>query len=770
MPSMRRLRCCAVFTAAALAQPGCSRDRDPRGAAPGEARDATFLGRDACVECHTAEHDAYLDSHHDLAMQPATTDAVLGDFDNASLEHFGVTSRFLTRDGTYLAETDSPGGAAREYPIKYTFGVYPLQQYLVQFPGGRLQVLPLCWDTRPASQGGQRWFHLYPDEPIPHGDILHWTGPNQNWNFMCAECHSTDLHKNYDPTADAFATAWSEIDVSCEACHGPGSAHVAWAERTGDTATAPDAATARLTIDLNDRDGAAWIFAPDSPTASRSTPRTSQTEIEMCARCHARRAALTDDYRHGKPILDSHRVSLLTEPEYFADGQVLEEDYVYASFLQSRMHGAGVTCTDCHDPHTARLRAPGDGLCLQCHKQSVFGVVSHSRHATVEDADQQATPQPTPQVTCVDCHMPVRTYMVVDDRHDHSFRVPRPDLSATLGAPNTCNACHDDQSSQWAAGHIAEWFGPDRRREWRFGEALHAGRAGLRGAVEQLARLAADPEQPPIARATGLTLFAQYPGPELLEAARSGLTDPDPLVRMGALAALEGIAPQERPLLAGHLLTDPLLAVRAEAARLLAPAVSDSSPPALQHAFAEAADDFVATQLASAERPESHINLAVFHTDCALLDDAEREYRTALRLDPACIPASVNLADLRRLQGRDAEGEQILRDALRRSPQSAALRHALGLTLIRLDRRDEALIELERACEWGPDEPRHGYVFAVALDSLGQSARALDVMRATHDLHPLDRDILAALVGMCRRRGLIDDAARYEEQLDARSP
>jgi predicted CXXCH cytochrome family protein len=739
----------------------CSPEGQPAPGGTAPTAPARFVGRAACAECHGAEHDRWLGSHHDLAMQEATAETVLGDFGGATLEHFGVTSRFFTRDGGYFVETDGPDGSVGEYRVVYTFGVTPLQQYLVEFPGGRLQSLPLCWDTRPAGEGGQRWFHLYPEEPIPAADELHWTGRNQNWNFMCAECHSTDLRKHYDPGADAFDTAWSEIDVSCEACHGPGSAHVDWARAAGEGATAADAAEAGLGVGLTRVEAWPWAFTEGSPTAVRAAERTEHTEIEACARCHSRRAALTDDYTHGRPLLDTHRLSLLTDPEYFADGQILGENYEHGSFLQSRMYGAGVTCAECHDPHTARLVAEGDALCSRCHQADVFDAAAHHRHPGGAGA---------PGTSCVDCHMPVRTYMVVDDRRDHSFRVPRPDLSERLGTPNACNACHTEESAAWAAARVAEWFGEGRRGEWHYGEALHAGRGGLPGAGALLLRLANDAQQPAIARATGFTLLTPAAGPGFADAVRAGLGDADPIVRLGALQAVAAVAPEQRLGLAGALLEDAVLAVRAEAARVLAGSVGPDAP--VRGAFERAGADFVASQMASAERPESRVNLGVYFTDRAVfdraaLDRAEAEYRAALRLDPASIPASVNLADLRRLQGRDAEGERILRDALKLTPQNAGARHALGLTLIRLGRRDEALAELERAYAWGPESPRHGYVLAVALDSLGEPERALEVMRSTLAAHPDDREVLGALAGMCQARGLHLEAEAYLARLGA---
>ena len=164
---------------------------------------AAFVGRAVCEKCHAEETRRWRGSHHDLAMQEASEQTVVGNFENASFTHFGVTSMFFRRDGKFFVRTDGPDGRLTEYPIAYTFGIFPLQQYLIAFPGGRYQALNVCWDTRPAKQGGQRWFHLYPKEEVAHGDPLHWTGPYQNWNFMCAECHSTNVTKGYHPDETA---------------------------------------------------------------------------------------------------------------------------------------------------------------------------------------------------------------------------------------------------------------------------------------------------------------------------------------------------------------------------------------------------------------------------------------------------------------------------------------------------------------------------------------------------------------------------------------
>jgi predicted CXXCH cytochrome family protein len=399
---------------------------------------ATYAGRDACAGCHAKELTAWRGSDHDLAMQAADEKSVLGDFANAKFTYAGTTSTFSRRDGKFHVNTDGPDGKLADYEIKYTFGVRPLQQYLIEFPGGRMQALSIAWDSRPKAEGGQRWFHLYPGQNIKAGDWLHWTSGGQNWNFTCAECHSTNLRKGFDARTDVYKTTWSELNVSCEACHGPASNHVAWAKKEGDWQAL--ASTKGLAIALDERKGASWNPSADTGTARRSAPRSSSRELDTCARCHARAARLSDDYVHGKPPLDTHRLALLDGNLYWNDGQMREEVYNWGSFAQSRMHAQGVTCSDCHDPHSLKLRAPGNAVCAQCHQPAKFDAPSHTHHAAG-----------TPGAACTACHMPTTNYMVVDARHDHSLRVPRPDLSAKLGVPNPCNACHRKETPQWAA-------------------------------------------------------------------------------------------------------------------------------------------------------------------------------------------------------------------------------------------------------------------------------------------------------------------------------
>ena len=692
-------------------------------------------------------------------MQEANAGSVLGDFDGARFEHFGVVSSFLRREGRFVVNTEGADGALADFEIAYTFGVEPLQQYLVRFPGGRLQALGIAWDARPPRAGGQRWFHLYPDERVPPGDVLHWTQPSQNWNGRCAECHATNLRKGYDLSRDAYATTWSEIDVACEACHGPGGPHVAWAE----SATAAGASSSRggdlgLTRRFDEGEPARWILDEGTAIARRDPPRTQHPELETCAPCHARRSTLHEG-PGGEPFLDTHRPSLLEEGLYEADGQMRDEVYVWGSFLQSRMHAAGVTCSDCHDPHSLALRAEGNALCAHCHRPQAFDVPAHHHHG-VDSAGAR----------CVACHMPARTYMVIDMRHDHSFRVPRPDLSVSIGAPNACTDCHTDRSAGWARDAVAGWFPGGRSTRSHYGVALDAGRRGLAGAVPALTGVAGDPTQPAIVRATAFSLLARQGGPAPADVVRAGLADPDPVVRLGALDAAADLEPGPRLAALEPLLRDPLLAVRSEAARALSDVPASLWRPERRGALGDALAEYRAAQQVNADTPEAHANLALVHLALGELDAARREYETALRLAPWFVPAYVNLADLERALGRDDAGETWLRSALRVAPEAAAVHHALGLLLIRTDRRDEAVRELARAAELAPAEPRFAYTFALALQDRGEGESALGVLEDALARHPGDRELRIAAATLARDLGRGEVALRHARALLAAAP
>jgi predicted CXXCH cytochrome family protein len=689
-------------------------------------------------------------------MQPATEATVAGDFNGARFTYAGVTSTFTRREGKFVVRTDGPTGVLEDYEVAYTFGVTPLQQYLVPLPDGRLQALPIAWDTRPSAQGGQRWFHLYPGEKVTHRDELHWTRPSQNWNHMCAECHSTAVRKNYDATTRRFATAYAEVNVACEACHGPGSHHGAWARKEGDARRLE--ATKGLAVALDERRGVTWAIDPATGNARRTPPGRPTRELDTCGRCHARRGQLTDAYVHGRPLGDTHRVALLSEGLYHADGQIRDEVYEYGSFLQSKMFDRGVTCSDCHDPHSGRLRAPGGQVCLGCHAADTYQTPRHHFHQAAGSRGAD----------CVGCHMPATTYMVVDPRHDHSFRVPRPDLSVSLGVPNACSRCHADRPAEWAARQVEAWYGRTPRGHQQYAEALRAGAIGAPGSVGQLLAVARDGAHPAIARASALERLP--PSPSAPDAVRASLEDPDALLRRAAARALESAEPSLRLELLTPLLEDAVRVVRQEAARALADVPGDRLTQTQRAALDRGLAEYVAAQRFDADRPESHLNLGLLYVVQQRPVDAEAALKTALELDPHFAPAAVNLADLYRATGREGDGERVLRGVLAHDARSAAARHALGLLLVRQRRTAEAVAELEAAARLAPESPRYGYVYAVALHGTGRPAPARQALGRVLSRHPYDGDTLWAAATYALEQGDTDQALGHARRLAELQP
>lgn len=730
--------------------------------APRGAPDDTLVGSAMCASCHQAEARRWEASQHKHAMDHATEQSVLGDFSGVTFTYFDVQSRFFRDRGKYFVETDGADGKLATFEVKYTFGVDPLQQYLVEFPDGRVQALSIAWDTRPKEQGGQRWFHLYPKENIRFDDALHWTKLNQNWNFMCAECHSTAVTKNYDAANDRFATTWAEISIGCEACHGKGSGHVAWARdrrawwkfgRTDDPARG-------LVVNFDERMNVAWSPDPQSGKLKRSiAPALLRKEVETCGLCHARRGQLAEGWLPGRSLSETHLVTPISHGLYFADGQIRDEEetYNYVPFKQSAMYAAGVTCSDCHEPHSGKLRRSGDNLCLGCHA-STFAEPAHHHHYASK-----------PGPACIACHMPARNYMVVDVRHDHSFRIPRPDLSVQLALPNACDDCHADKSADWAASVVAKWGGTHHAFQ-NYAAAFDAAWTGTADSAALLADVLGNHDTPAVARASALAELAPYASPANIELARAALNDPDPMVRIGALDMLESAPPAQIRAMVAPLLSDQVRGVRIRAASLLAPVATASLAPADRDSFERAAAEFIAAQRLNADRPEARAALGTFYAQQGLARESEAEYRAALRLDLRYTPAVINLADLLRQTGRESEGRETLRTAIAASPRDAGLHHALGLALVRAKQSDAALAELRRAAELDPAQARYAYIYGIALNSAGQRQDALAALKDSLARHPADRDTLMALVTISRDAGDPVSELDYAQRLAQVAP
>ncbi len=503
-----------------------------------------YVGSESCAGCHKGETEAWMGSHHQLAWTPPDADHVLGDFNDTSFTLNGVTTRFTTRDGQFFIQSDGPDGEITTWPVAGVAGIAPLQQYLIETEPGKVQSFDVVWDVEQ-----RRWYHLYPDQGLMAADSFHWTGPYKNWNARCAECHATGFEKAYDPASESYSSTQAGIGVGCESCHGPGEAHRDWALANG-------------TYDP-DR----WAGLSDSALTMDFTAG-AEAQIQQCAGCHSRREAFLDgNPLPGTPYHDAYRLSPLRPGLYHPDGQILDEVYVYGSFLQSRMYAEGVACTDCHDPHTAQRIAEDNTLCTQCHSPAGNERFPTLKLAEYDDPSHHFHPTGSEGAQCKTCHMIERDYMGIDGRRDHSFRVPRPDLTVETRAPNACTDCHADQTAKWAADRVAEWYPEGRQTQPHFSQVMAAGRIDTVGQIEGLLGIALHDGLPAIVRASAMDLLAPVSSPAIAAETEPALSDPDPQVRVAAVALQRGAPQTDLAQRLVPLLSDPVRAVRIATAR-----------------------------------------------------------------------------------------------------------------------------------------------------------------------------------------------------------
>ncbi len=687
-----------------------------------------FTGGESCIECHQIEYDLWKASDHDLAMAHATDEMVLGDFNDATFEFDGEVHRFYKRDDRFFVWTSGSDGEMEEFEITYTFGYRPLQQYLVPFEGGRLQCLPLTWDT-----DKNEWYHMvdtvYSGQHIDHMNWLHWTNQAQNWNGMCADCHSTNLLKNYDFKADTFHTTWSDINVNCEACHGAGSEHIKWAKL-------PE--MARL--------------ADESfglPVQTRELD--NRTYVDRCARCHARRSIFGDFEGYYADLLDYMHPTLLIEPYYFPDGQILEEDYVYASFTQSKMYMTDVKCNDCHNVHSLKLVEEGveaNDLCLQCHRSDVYDTYDHHFHKKAgEDAKPIYADGKTYEVgsgaLCVNCHMPGRYYMGVDFRRDHSIRVPRPDLTIATGSPNACNGCHSENTAEWASEYIHRWYGLSRIPH--FGTVFAKARLGDESSIPGLVNIALDELFPVIVRATAVFELEKFSDSLSRQTVIHSLSDPESLIRHHAVQSYLPSGVDEMISLLTPLLNDPVKAVRMQAAfRMSSIPVAEMDSSILRE-FYESLSEYREAMEFTGEFSASRHNLGVIYQNLGMFADAEENYLAAIRIDDEFYPSMANLSVTYNQLGKNDEAEALLRMMIRDFPDYREAHYSLGLLLAEKGDYSGALAALETASELVPDYSRIWYNMALLYQHFGREDKFLDAMETALLLEPQNMDYLYAM-------------------------
>jgi tetratricopeptide (TPR) repeat protein len=730
-----RLELVAILSAVViLVSPFVYLARDHHQIAPLKEEAAGFVGSKGCEACHQVEYKKWYGSHHDLAMDVASDETVLGDFGNRSYTdpYNGVHSRFYMESGDYMVETEGPDGELGQFKITHVFGVFPLQQYLIPFPGGRLQCLNIAWDSRDSQ-----WYRLPPYDVKNSEDWLHWTNGAQTWNGMCAECHSTRLHKGYDMATESYETRWFEIDVGCEACHGPGSRHVTWAQQ-------PPLARGHMNN---------YGLVVDS------SQDDNDAQITICAPCHSRRFQLGDNDHGPGSLLDKMVPSLLDEGLYHADGQILEEVYVYGSFTQSKMYMNNVKCSDCHDLHSLETLLKDNELCLQCHRGEEYDTAKHHFHKREHEG------KPSEGYLCVKCHMPGRYYMGIDYRPDHSLRVPRPDLSEKLDVPNSCSArgCHDNKPLNWVVEHYTRWYG--EKRKPHYGEIFTEARRRNPGSGSELIRLAGDGLLPVIVRATALSLLSSYPGDETIAALQRALQDREALLRYTAIRNMGAVSRETLLSLVAPKLYDDVLAVRIEAALRLAALPESSLRADDLGAFQQALAEYRQAMLYNADFAAQRYNLGNLAIARGDSETAIAMFEGALRIDDQFYPAKVNLAMEFNRSGDNARAERLLREAVSQNPHLYEVAYSLGLLLAEMNNFSDAARFLGQAADGMPDYSRARYNQALALLKLQKWREGAEALEKAILAEPTSEEYFMTLANFYLSSGQIEQARQLAKRV-----
>jgi tetratricopeptide (TPR) repeat protein len=711
-----------------------------------------FVGRKSCIACHKKEDDLWVGSHHDLAMDIATEKTVLGNFDNYEFKHHGLTHRMFRKDGKFYIHTQGPGGKFKDFQITHTFGYTPLQQYLVPFEGGRMQCLPIAWDTEK-----KKWFHLgdtvYSGQEIRPDNWLYWTNQAQNWNGMCADCHSTNLKKNYDPATNTFNTTWSEIDVSCEACHGPSSDHIEWANLPEGSRPA----------DVN------------TGLVVRTRNLDNRELLNVCARCHSRRSIMGDYENNNEDLLNFMIPQLITQPIYHADGQILDEDYEYGSFTQSKMFEKGIKCSDCHDVHSVRTLKANNQLCFKCHRPDLYDTPRHHFHKMEdENATAPLINKGKPEYKqgtgsqCVNCHMMGRFYMGNDYRRDHSFRIPRPDLTLSIGTPNACNDCHKDKSAAWSQGFMEKWYGTKKRPH--YGETFAAAFHGDPGAVPILVQYAANELVPLMVRATSVTLLGNYNDSISGKAIEKALSDPASLIRHSAVMSYRPVDAGSFEKLMIPLLNDPVRGIRVEAAIRLSQVPEDRLSDPARKAMKAGLKEYEDINLYTSDFAGGRFNLGIMYANAGDLDRAAKSYEEALKIDGLFNRAKVNLAGVYNQQGKNSEAEKLLRQVLVENPEIKDINYSLALLLAEMGKIEESRKYFLKAVALIPENPRILYNLALLENSQGNFNQAEKYLLSALKKEPDNYDFLYAAGTLYLAQKQNATAAFYARQIMEKYP
>ncbi|MFD2726197.1 tetratricopeptide repeat protein [Hyunsoonleella rubra] len=684
--------------------------------------DNHFLGDKACKSCHQDQFKDWKGSHHDKAMQIATDSTILGDFNDASFSSQGVTSKFYKKDGEFFVNTEGRDGKYHDYKIEYTFGVAPLQQYIVKFPDGHYQCLRTAWDTEKG-----KWFDLYPDFKVVHSEWLHWSRGGLNWNNMCADCHSTNVRKNYNMESHGYDTKYALINVSCEACHGPGKTHVQKANA----------------------EGSKYKFDGDLKMTLNTPPKEL---VDQCARCHVRREQISEHFNFEGTFLDHYYPQLIANNLYHPDGQILDEVYVYGSFLQSKMYQNNVTCTNCHNPHSLKLRFEGNQLCAQCHDTKTYGAPAHHFHEANSEGSQ-----------CINCHMTGKIYMGNDYRRDHSFRIPRPDLSLKYGTPNACVQCHTDKDDKWAWENYKKTYGVPKHKH--FSDLLALALTGDPHGLEKLMELSKDTIYPEIARASAVRAMSSYVTQESIDELLRFLDNESPLVRGATIDAFNDLNTTDYANSFLPLLRDEKRSVRTKAFLAIASLNELQIPEEYKDAYKKVQKEFNDHLRVTADFSGGRAKKANYYLKKGDVTNAIKWLEKALEIDNMNNMIRTNLANLYYRNNEVVKAEVAFKTIIQQEPDFGQTYYSYALLLAELNRTEEALKQMELAIGYMPENVRFYYNLSLLYDKTNDLKKAENTAVKGLKIAPNNESLLYVLAYIYQKDGEISKAKNIARRL-----
>lgn len=701
-----------------------------------------YAGSASCRQCHQEEYRLWSSSHHGLAQRlpdPKVDDAA---FDPSRTLHQANQTTAVRKTGAgYEILATGLNGTQELFRVEGVLGVSPLRQFLVNFPGGRRQALAESYDPR-----SNEWFNVFGSENRQPGEWGHWTGRGMNWNSMCAGCHNTRVQKNYNEKTDSFDTEMAERGVGCEACHGPMRAHTEWQRE----------------------------FAKSGKKDPTLGKLPAARVVDNCGFCHARRGDLTGDFKPGDAFSDDMELEIPGASEvFYADGQVHEEDYEYAAFLGSRMHARGVSCGDCHNPHSAKTILPGNWLCMRCHNGTytnapIIDPVRHSHHrvfgysaagvlTNLDLTAYERGPVAETGGACVNCHMPQTVYMQRHWRHDHGFTIPDPLLTKEAGIPNACNRCHRDKDADWAQRYCDSWYGPKMERPTRErARLLLAARKREPTAWRGLLGLLATNELG-YWRAVGAGLLQPWIGePAVRDGLARGLNDTNALVRLQCARSLEPLASE--PGVATELqgrLQDPVRGVRVAAAWALRRTLDLNTGPG---------KELLRCLELNADQPVGQMQLGAFTLAHGEPDQAAAHYQKAVEWDPNSAVIRHDYAVALSTLNRPQEAVEQLQAACKLEPTNAEFEYKLALGWNELDQTTKAIECLRKAVELDPHHAAAWYNLGLALSADGRTEEALDALLRAETVDGSDPRSPYARATILARLGKLEEARRAAQR------